>query len=431
MYVKYFKFKAKPFGLNPDPKFFYNSHTHKRALSCLGCGLGQGQGFVVITGEPGTGKTTLMSALNYMLAQTNIITARIINTQLQSDEMLRYVVAELGLPYEELSKVTLLKSLESFLQDCRSRGQRIIVIIDEAQNLSNSALEELRMIMNLVDGNEAVIQFVLLGQTRLQELLYSEVFESLRQRIVTIYHLEALSEEETKAYVIQRLRTVDWIGDPDFSPGAFITIYEQTHGIPAKINMLCGKVLQAACLNDSHEITEKDVLSMTMEMNNRFSEDVFSSSVVEGTINAFMETRTRRSANDNSEALGANPPDHKEETREELTQPFDSLNEEEIELIDIKSEPRDVPLLSNQITIDQALIEANSLQSDEELDSEIENWLHQQKQHIKKSTQNQLLSYNNRTRPAEMKESVTGDHKYPLEKLHHDDLEKTIEDDTF
>ncbi len=430
MYAKYFKFKSKPFGLNPDPKFFFNSNTHKRALSCLGYGLGQGQGIVVITGEPGTGKSTLMSALIYMLKQTNIMTARIINTQLQSDEMLRYVVAELGLPYEELSKVSLLKSLESFLEDCRSRGKRIIVIIDEAQNLSDSAIEEIRMLMNLVNGNEALLQFVLLGQTRLQELLYSEVCEPLRQRIVTSYKLEHLKEEETKAYIIQRLRTVGWVGDPDFSPGSFIAIYEQTGGVPAKINMLCGKALQAACLNDSHEITEEDILNVTLEINNRFSDQDFSTSVVEGIINALVENRKDHLAEVNPDTQEDNLPDRQEDLKEESTLPLDSLNEEEIELIDINSREEAVPLVSDQITIDQALIEVNNGQLDQELDGEIESWLHQQKNRIKTSRQNQSGSLKNKTSTSKNKEPNPETH-HPLELLHPDDLEKTIEDPPF
>ena len=196
MYVKYYKFNGKPFGLNPDPRFFFNSNTHRRALSCLGYGLGQGQGIIVITGDSGTGKTTLMSALQHMFKQTNIITARVIITQLQSDEMLRYVAAELGLPFENLTRVSLLKSIEAFLQECKSKGVRVVVIIDEAQNLCGSAIEELRMLMNLVTGNESLLQFVLLGQTRLQKDLHTEAFELLKQRIVTSYHLDYFDEEE-------------------------------------------------------------------------------------------------------------------------------------------------------------------------------------------------------------------------------------------
>ncbi len=447
MYVKYYKFNGKPFGLNPDPKFFFNSHTHKRALSCLGYGLGQGQGFVVITGDTGTGKTTVMSALMHMLTKTNIITARIINTQLQSEEMLRYVAAELGLPFEELSKVSLLKSVESFLEDCRSKGKRIVVIVDEAQNLSKSAVEELRMLMNLVVGNEPLLEFVLLGQTSLQEKLYTEAFEPLRQRIVTSYHLEKLDEEETKAYITQRLRTVGWIGDPDLSPGAFIAIYEQTSGIPAKINMLCGKVLQAACLNESHEIVEQDVLNIVREMNNSFSDHDFSGSLVEGVIDALVAKRQKKLGITKTvvDEVELNNPENVipektlEETIEEETIELveNTASEEEIELIAVEDnleaslEDNNLPLVSDQITIDQALIEAGNVQTDDEMDEEIGQWLQQQKQRIHSLRQNQDGSDKKITNQSIKKKSTFESSDALLDEFSIDDLESTIEDPPF
>ncbi len=448
MYVKYFKFNGKPFGINPDPKFFFNGHTHKRALSCLGYGLSQGQGFVVITGDTGTGKTMLMSALLHMLAQTNIITARIINTQLQSDEMLRYVAAELGLPFEDQSKVTLLKSIESFLEDCRAKGKRIVVIVDEAQNLSRSAVEELRMLMNLVTGNEPLLEFVLLGQTSLQEQLYTEAYESLRQRIVTSYHLEQLGEEETKAYIIQRLRTVGWVGDPDLSPGAFIAIYEQTHGIPAKINMLCGKILQAACLNESHEISEEDVLKIIREMNNSFSDNDFSGTLVEGVIDALVEKRQKKLEITKPVISEIEPKIHEDEfenTIESVENTFEDTMESQVRISDEVEDEIDtrggnfedqlddnnLPLVSEQITIDQALIEARSIQTDEEIDGEINEWLQQQKQRIKSSRKKQLESDKKITGSSIKKKSTFENTNSLSGKLSLDDFESTLEDPPF
>lgn len=447
MYVKYFKLKGQPFGLNPDPRFFFNSHTHKRALSCLGYGLGQGQGFVVITGDPGTGKTTLMTALIHMLSQTNIITAKIINTQLQSDEMLRYVAAELGLEYEGISKVSLLKSIETYMETCRSNDQRIIVIIDEAQNLSDSAIEELRMLMNLVTGNDSLLQFVLLGQTRLKKQLNTDLFEPLRQRIVTSYHLEEFDEEETKAYVIQRLRTVGWVGEPGFSPGAFIAVYEQTHGIPAKINMLCGKALQRACINGSHEVTEQDVLNIIREMNDSFSDHEFSGSLVEGVIDAMVEKRTQQSLEkpvvvepdelesvENTVEENLDEEIHIEEIIaevdpiEEDLETIEVSNDEEIKHVDAESETNNelIPLVSDQITIDQALVESKSAQSDEDIDEEIESWLQQQKDRIKLSKENKNGS--GVTSPLSL---IDKEPESQFENLSRDDFERTLEDPPF
>ena len=429
MYVQYFKLKGKPFGLNPDPKFFFNSSTHKRALSCLGYGLGQGQGFVVITGDSGTGKTTLMSALLHMLAQTNIITARVINTQLQCDDMLRYVAAELGLPYEDLSKVTLLKSIESFMEKCRSNGKRIIIIIDEAQNLSESAIEELRMLMNLVTGNEALLQFVLLGQTRLQEQLYTEALEPLRQRIVTSYHLGSLDEEETRAYIIQRLRTVGWVGDPEFSPGAYLAIHEYAHGVPAKINMLCGKVLQAACLNDSHELLEEDVLNIIRELNHNFSEQEFSGSIVEGVIDALQAKQSSVSTVAKT-VEQIKPEGVVEETVEETIELIDTPKEEKIEIIDVEnnSNQEDLPVVSEQITIDQALLETDQLQASEKADGEIHQWLQEQKQRINTVRQDQVPSELTRTSQTKEKERTSEHSDSYSEDLPLSNFEDTIEE---
>ncbi len=345
MYVKYFKFKGKPFGINPDPKFFFNSKTHKRALSCLGYGLGQGQGFVIITGDSGTGKTTLMSALSHMLANTNIITASIINTQLQDDEMLRYVAAELGLPFEGVSKVSLLKSIEVFFSKCLSNNNRVIIIIDESQNISDSAIEELRMLMNLVKGNEAVLQFVLFGQNSLKQHLLSDLFESIRQRTVASYELTNLGEAETKAYITLRLRAVGWVGDPEISPGAYLAIYESSEGIPAKINMICGKLLQAASVKGSHLIIEEDVQNIDREMNHNFSDYAFSGSLVEGVVDAIMGQRMKKLADRKSVSKESS------EMRSEPTHSVDKVKPDSdetssVEIVDVESKLTETSLES-------------------------------------------------------------------------------------
>ncbi|MFK8066770.1 MAG: ExeA family protein [Gammaproteobacteria bacterium] len=291
MYVKYFKFNGKPFGINPDPRFFFNSDTHKNALLSLGRGLGYGEGFVVVTGDSGMGKTTLMNALQYMLVDTNITIARIVNTQLDSGELLRYVAAELGLPYEEFSKVSLLKSIEHFLLECQSSNRRVVVIVDEAQNLSDSAIDELRMLMNIVSDNNSLIQIILFGQTRLREQLYSDIFEPLRQRIVVKYHLECFDQRLTKSYIFHRLRTVGWVGNPAIKPEAFNAVHYHSKGIPAKINMICERLLLAACLNGAETITEEDVSNIVQEMNNDFSDSHYQNSLVENMIDVLVSDR--------------------------------------------------------------------------------------------------------------------------------------------
>ena len=400
MYVKNFKFKGKPFGLNPDPKFFFNSRTHKRAISCLGYGLGQGQGFVVITGESGSGKTMLMSALLHMLEKTSIITCKIVNTQLQGEDMLRYLAAEFGLQYTNHSKVVLLKKLEEFLDQCRDSERRAVVIIDEAQNLSEAAIEELRMVANMVKGNEVLLQFVLLGTNKLQQQLYSENFEPLKQRIVASYQLRHLDEEETRAYIIHRLRTVGWAGKPDISPGAYVAIYEYSNGLPAKINMLCSRLLQAADIDQSGVISEDSVHRMVLEMNQQFSDGDVAGSLVESVIDALTRqrkplTQSRKvetTVNAQSVQDQTDPP--LEEKTLELDDPAlsgmsaDSVDhaEDETPYKLIKQSPDsdevNIPVISEQVSMDQALTESRSRKSDEELDSEVSEWLKRQKQRI-------------------------------------------------
>lgn len=400
MYVKNFKFKGKPFGLNPDPKFFFNSATHKRAISCLGYGLGQGQGFVVITGESGSGKTMLMSALLHMLEKTSIITCKIVNTQLQSEDMLRYLAAEFGLQYASHSKVVLLKKLEEFLDHCRDSEQRAVVIIDEAQNLSDAAIEELRMVANMVKGNEVLLQFVLLGTNKLQQLLYSENFEPLKQRIVASYKLRHLDEEETRAYIIHRLRTVGWKGKPAISPGAYVAIYEYSDGLPAKINMLCSRLLQAADIDQSGLISEDSVHRMVLEMNQQFSDGDYAGSLVESVIDALTRQRKplthsgKVEASVNYESVQDQTGIAIEEKTLELDDPalsgmsadsFDHAQDKTPHNIITQSPDSDevnIPVISEQVSMDQALTESRSRKSDEELDSEVSEWLKRQKQRI-------------------------------------------------
>ncbi len=291
MYVNYFKFSGKPFGINPDPRFYFNSNTHKKALLYLGEGLGNGQGFIVVTGDSGMGKTTLMTALQYMLDDTNIVIARIVNTQLDSGELLRYVAAELNLPYEDLSKVSLLKSIEHLLLECQTNNQRVVVIVDEAQSLSDSAIDELRMLMNIISDNNSLIQIILFGQTRLKEQISSDNFEPLKQRIVAKYHLEYFDQQQTKAYIFHRLRTVGWIGNPAISPEAFIAVHQHSKGIPAKINMICERILLAACLKGTDIVSATDVLNIVREMDNDFSDIDFQNSLVEDMIDVLVADR--------------------------------------------------------------------------------------------------------------------------------------------
>lgn len=289
MYRDFFKFKGRPFGLSPEPKFFFNSATHRQAFQCIGEGLEHGQGVITVTGEPGTGKTTLVLGLEHMLTDTDVITACIHNTQLETDDMLRYVVAQFGLPYEDYSKVTLLKVLEDFFENCRSHKKRALLIIDESHNLTRPAIEELRMLLNLFEGKKPLLQYVLFGQPRFfDDSIPEEVIKPLLQKVVTSYHLVCMDNVETRAYIEHRLRIAGWKGKPSISTDAFTSIYDHTLGNPAEVNMLCLKLLEAAACVNSHKIDRQLVQWVVHEITNQHKDVNFSGTVLEKLVENYV-----------------------------------------------------------------------------------------------------------------------------------------------
>ncbi len=271
MYQSYYNLSGKPFRLSPDPSFFFPSRGHKRALAYLRYGLNQDEGFVVITGAPGTGKTTLAKILLHEMGEKDVVVAHLTTTQLEADDMLRMVAASFGLRYENLDKAQLLKSLESFLL-ARSREQkRALLVIDEAQNLPARSLEELRMLSNLQVGDKALVQTFLLGQAQFRALLDKPELEQLRQRIIANYHLSPLAADESKRYIESRLQQVGWNNDPTFAELAYEKIFEYTEGIPRRINMLCDRVLLYSCMEEIHEITCEVIDMVTKELDQEVS----------------------------------------------------------------------------------------------------------------------------------------------------------------
>ena len=257
MYQSFFKLKGKPFRLNPDPRFFYGSTTHKRALSYLRYGIEQGEGFIIITGDVGTGKTTLVSRLLRSINKNNIITAHIVNSQLQPTDLLRMVAAEFGLDFRKIDKASLLRNLYEFFLRSINENKRVLLVVDEAQNLTEKSLEELRMLSNLQRNGKQLVQSFLLGQKEFRETLKSKGYEQLRQRVIATYHLRPLDNDETRAYILHRLNIVGWNNDPDFDVSIFGRIYQYTKGLPRKINLLCDRLLLHACIDELHLIDER------------------------------------------------------------------------------------------------------------------------------------------------------------------------------
>lgn len=266
MYEKFYGLTASPFQLSPDHRFFFESSVHRTALAHLTYGLSQGEGFIIITGEVGAGKTTLVGHLFETLDKQRFVAARVVSTQLQGDDMLRMVAAAFGLPIADTNKATLLRLVESFLLTNQQQGKRCLLVVDEAQNLSVSALEELRMLSNFQAGAHAPLQSFLLGQPQFRAILASPDLEQLRQRVIASYHLGPLAPAETRLYVEHRLRAVGWKQDPLLADDAYGAIYAATGGVPRRINTLCSRVLLLGFLEENHRLDRRHVERVAEEL---------------------------------------------------------------------------------------------------------------------------------------------------------------------
>jgi putative secretion ATPase (PEP-CTERM system associated) len=272
MYESFFGLTAKPFQLNPDPSFLFGSRGHRRALAYLEYGLHQGEGFIVITGDVGAGKTTLVRSLLERLNPDRIVAANLVSTQLEASDVLRLVATAFGVPSKGVDKADLLLALETFLVQVAADGKRALLVVDEAQNLSLGALEELRMLSNFQIEDHALLQSFLIGQPEFRNVMQSPQMQQLRQRVTASYHLGPLDASETQAYILHRLRHVGWKNDPSFAPDMFGLIYNYTGGIPRRINSLCDRLLLAACIARRHEAGLADVEAVITELREEFAE---------------------------------------------------------------------------------------------------------------------------------------------------------------
>ena len=279
MYETFYKLTTRPFQLSPDPKFFYGSPGHKRAMSYLRYGLTQGEGFIVITGDIGTGKTMLVNTLFNDLAKENVVAAQLVTTQLEADDTLRMVAASFGLAHEGLDKATILKNLETFMTSRMRQGKRVLLLVDEAQNLPPRSLEELRMLSNFQLGGRVLFQSFLLGQVEFRNTIQAKGLEQLRQRVIAAYHLEPLDEEQTRGYIEHRLRTAGWMDDPKFTDAAYSDIYKYSGGIPRRINTLCDRLLLFGVLEEVHEFDADKVDTVVQELKNETSSEDFTTTL--------------------------------------------------------------------------------------------------------------------------------------------------------
>ncbi|MGB1110755.1 MAG: XrtA/PEP-CTERM system-associated ATPase [Gammaproteobacteria bacterium] len=266
MYEQFYHLTGKPFQLSPDPRFLYLGRGHKRALAYLRYGLEKGEGFIVITGNVGTGKTTLAQALLKQYLSADTVAGKVSTTQLDPDDTLRMVAGAFGLKHKDLNKADLLQYLERFFIRVVEAGKRSLLIVDEAQNMPRQSLEELRMLSNLQHGHRPLLQVFMLAQNEFQETMNDPGMEQFRQRVIAGYHLTPLDLMETQAYVEYRLRCVEWDNDPEITGGAFEALYKHTRGIPRQINRFFDRLLVAAYLDESHRIEAELVDSVAAEM---------------------------------------------------------------------------------------------------------------------------------------------------------------------
>jgi putative secretion ATPase (PEP-CTERM system associated) len=243
MYDQFYGFTGRPFQLTPDAAFYFESLTHRKALSYLGYGLAQGEGFIVITGEIGSGKSTLVAHLMATIDPQRLTAAQVVTSALTGDELIQVVAQSFGLFLDPSDKATALAGIEGLLHAEARGGRRCLLVVDEAQNLSIEALEELRMLSNFQLGNQPLLQTLLLGQPEFRETLQSSPqLEQLRQRVIATHHLDAMEADEIQPYVEHRLKLVGWTGRPSLDPALYPALYEATGGVPRRLNQVANRL---------------------------------------------------------------------------------------------------------------------------------------------------------------------------------------------
>jgi type II secretory pathway predicted ATPase ExeA len=309
MYRSFFGLRAQPFGASPDPRFLFLRPQVREALACLQYGIAARKGFVVLTGEVGTGKTTLLRAVLGTFTQERISTSFVFNPRLDVLDFLEFVLTDFGIPLKARTKSSMLLQLNSWLIERYLAHQLCVIVVDEAQNLSWELLEEIRLLTNLETSSEKLVQIVLSGQPELEEILHHPSVRQLRQRISFWCKTQPLTGEETRDYIAERLH-IAGAAQPVFLPEATDLVYHYSQGIPRIINLLCENSLINAYAEQVKPIPEYIVEAVGLELN--VVEHPFTISV------PAMQSLMNRSAQNNTfnsitlAADGANPPKERE-----------------------------------------------------------------------------------------------------------------------
>jgi len=287
MYKEFFGLRANPFNVNPDPRYLFLTRHTEEALACLTYGIQTRKGFVLLTGEVGTGKTTLINKLLEWLRLQQVATAFVFNSRMDVPQFLDYMMTDFGIPCDSNAKSQVLLRLYNWLLDRYRAGETAVLIVDEAQNLSDEVLEEIRMLTNLETFTEKLLQIVLVGQPELDQRLKRPQLRQLRQRMTLRAKTHPLTLEETRAYVIQRLRIAGSNGQQIFDPEALFAIHRYSNGIPRVVNLICEHCLVSAFVDQQKTVSSHVVEGVARDFD--LGDNVSSQAMITAGANAHTE----------------------------------------------------------------------------------------------------------------------------------------------
>lgn len=266
MYEQFYHLRADPFALSPNPGFSFHHASYKKARIYMQFALSRGEGFLLVTGMPGTGKTTLVKELLHDLEMTRYQVTTLVSTQLEADDLLRSVAYSYGLDVDHATKAMIIQRLNHYFMKRKQNRLHTILIVDEAQDLSEPALEELRLLTNFEQDNKPLLQVFIVGQPSLFDRLGASTMQQFRQRITVAAAMKPLIKSEVQEYIQHRLSAVGWQNDPKILPDVYTNIYEYTSGIPRQINLFCTRLLLHGYVENRHTIDMNDFITVAKEL---------------------------------------------------------------------------------------------------------------------------------------------------------------------